>query len=169
MVRILSLNFREAINAQESGEVAIFLLTIDHVDLPEPIRLSTDPTERISDVPLHYRTFSNGESFTYLPMQVVIPDERENAPPRAQFRICNVTRELIEFIRSTTVPATAKLQLVLASDPDSVEVESPWLDIISVSNSARDLTFDMTLNSMATEQWPTDSMDPSTFPGLHAK
>jgi Domain of unknown function (DUF1833) len=169
MTRTLSLNFRQAINAEESGEVAIFLLTIDHVDLPTPIRLSTDPTERVTDVPLHYRTVSRGDDYTYLPMQVVIPDEREGAAPRAQFRICNVTRELIEFIRSTTIPATAKLELVLASDLDAVEVESPWLDIISVVNSARDLTFDMTLNSMAAEQWPADSMDPASFPGLHAK
>ena len=169
MTRTLTLNFREAINAQESGEVAIFLLTIDHPDLPTPILLSTDPTQLVSDVPLVYKTVSRGDDYIYVPMQVVIPDEREHAPPRAQFRICNVTRDLIQFIRSTTVPATAKLELVLSSDLDEVEVQSPWLDIISVVNSARDLTFDMTLNSMATEQWPTDSMDPASFPGLHAK
>ena len=169
MTRSLSLNFRQAINAEESGEVAIFLMTITHEDLDEPILLSTDPTERVTDVPLVYKTVSRGEDYIYVPMQVVIPDERENAPPHAQFRICNVTRELIEFVRSTTIPAQAKLELVLASDLDEVEVESPWLDIISVANSARDLTFDMTLNSMAAEQWPTDSMDPSSFPSLHVK
>jgi hypothetical protein len=169
MTRSLSLNFREAINAQESGEVIIFLLTIDHDDLDAPIRLSTDPTTLVSDAPLQYKTVSRGDDYIYLPMQVVIPDEREDAPPRSQFRICNVTRPLIELVRSTTTPARAKLEFVLASDPDAVEVESPWLDVVSVTSSARDLTFDMTLNSMATEQWPTDSMDPSAFPGLHSK
>jgi hypothetical protein len=168
-MRTLSLNFREAINAEESGEVAIFLLTITHPDLDEPIRLSTDPTERVSDVPLVYKTVSQSEDFIYVPMQVIIPDEREGSAPRAQFRICNVTRELTEFVRSTTTPAQARIQLVMASDLDEVEVESPWLDIISVNNSARDLTFDMTLNSMAAEQWPVDSMDPSAFPSLHSK
>jgi hypothetical protein len=158
-----------AVNAEESGEVAIFLLTITHPDLTGSLRLSTDPTELVSDVPLQYRTQSRGYDYFYLPMQIVLPDEREGAAPRAQLRICNVTRELVEFIRSTTIPAQAKLELVLASDPDEVEVESPWLDIIAVNNSARDLTIDMTLNSMAAEQWPTDSMNPSTFPGLHAK
>jgi Domain of unknown function (DUF1833) len=168
-MRTLSLNFREAVNANESGEVAIFLMTITHDDLDEPIRLSTDPTTLLTENPLAYKTRSRDEDYIYVPMQVVLPDERENAPPRAQFRICNVTRDLIEFVRSTTTPAQAKLELVLASALDEVEVESPWLDIISVANSARDLTFDMTLNSMAAEQWPVDSMDPSTFPGLHAK
>jgi hypothetical protein len=47
-VRVLSLNFRKALYAQESGEVPIFLLTITHPSLAAPIRLSTDPTARIS-------------------------------------------------------------------------------------------------------------------------
>ena len=108
MTRTLSLNFREAINAEESGEVVIFLLTIDHDDLASPIYLSTDPTTLVTDVPLVYKTVSRGNDYIYVPMQIVIPDEREGAAPHSQFRICNVTRELVATIRSTTTPAQAK-------------------------------------------------------------
>ena len=166
MARTLSLNFREAINAQESGETVIFLMTIDHDELSSPILLSTDPTERLSEVPLMYGTVSRYETYIFIPMEVSLPDEREQAAPRAAFRISNVTRELVALVRSVTSPARAKLEVVLASDLDNVEVETPWLDIVAATTTAGDVTFELTLNSMATELWPTDAFDPSAFPGL---
>lgn len=168
-MRTLSLNFREAINAQESGEVPIFLITIDHDDLSEPIRLSTDPTERVSDVPLVYKTVSRSEDYIFVPMSVVLPDEREGAAPRSQLRISNVTQAIVTLIRSTTTPARAKIELVLASALDDIEVESPWLDVIAANNAAGEISIDLALNSMTTELLPVDSFDPSSFPGLHAR
>ena len=47
-MRVLSLNLREALFAQESGEVVIFLLVITHPTLADPIRLSTDRPMPIS-------------------------------------------------------------------------------------------------------------------------
>jgi hypothetical protein len=166
MSRTLSLNFREALNAQDTGEVAIFLLTIDHDELSSPIYLSTDPTERLSEVPLMYGTVSRSVTYIFIPMEIGLPDEREESPPRATFRISNVTRELVSLVRSVTTPAQAKLELVLASDLDTVEVESPWLDIVAATVTALDVSFELTLNSMATEMWPAESFDPSAFPGL---
>lgn len=169
MTRDLSLDFRQAINAQESGEIPIFLVTIQHDDFDDVLRLSTDPTEIVSDVPLVYKTVSNGEDFIYLPMSVVLPDEREGAAPRSQIRISNVTQEVIALIRSVTTPAQAKIQLVLASALDNVEVESPWLDVIAATANAGDITVELGLNSMSTEMLPSDSFDPSAFPGLHVR
>ena len=166
MARTLSLNFREALNAQESSETVIFLMTVDHDDLSSPILLSTDPTTRLSEVPLMYGTVSRGDTYIFIPMEVALPDEREQSAPRAGFRISNVTRELVSLVRSVTSPPRAKLELVLASDLDTVEVETPWLDVVAATTTSGDVTFELTLNSMATELWPTDSFDPSTFPGL---
>lgn len=167
-MREVSLSFREAINAEESGELAIFLLTVEHDDIPGTLRFSTDPTEMVTDVPLVYRTTSRGEDYFYLPMFVLLPDEREEAPPKSQLRITNVNRSMVELLRSVTTPGRAKLELVLGSDPDTVEVESPWLDIISANHTAGELVLELSLNSMTTESMPVDSFDPAGFPGLHA-
>lgn len=43
----VSLNFRQSAFAQETGRVPICLITLTHDSLPEPIRLSTDPTQRM--------------------------------------------------------------------------------------------------------------------------
>ena len=63
-MRVLSLNFREAIFGPESGEVPIFLLTITHPDLDEPVYLTTDATERLGTDPLTYGTVSRGVTST---------------------------------------------------------------------------------------------------------
>ena len=166
MARTLSLNFREAINAQESGEVPIFLVTFTHAQLTTPIRLSTDPTTRLSDAPLLYATVSRGTNFYFVPMEVTLPDEREGSAPRSQIKISNITREVTELIRAITTPPKALLELVLASTPDSVEVSSPLLDVLASTTTATDLTLELALNSMQTELVPTDHFDPAGFPGL---
>lgn len=174
MARSLSVNFREAINAQEDGRVAIFLLTVEHDDLDSPsspLRFSGDPTERVSDVPLVYKTVSRGEDYIYLPMEIVLPDEREGSAPHAQIRISNVNRAVLPMVRSVTTPARAKIELLFydgesPSSLDDVEIETPWLDIISIRNQAQELSLDLTLNSMTAEMLPTDSFDPAAFPGL---
>jgi len=167
-MRTLSLNFREAINSEDAGDIAIFLLTVEHDDIAGTLRFSTDPTTLVSEVPLLYKTVSRGNDFYYLPMFVLLPDEREEAPPKSQLRITNVSRAMIAALRSVTSPARAKLELVLDSDLDTVEVESPWLDVIAANNSAGEVVLELSLNSMTTESFTTDSFDPSDFPGLHA-
>jgi hypothetical protein len=167
MTRDLSLTLREAINAQESGEVPIFLVTIDHDEADEPILLSSDPTERVTDVPLVYGTTSNGDFYQFVPMSLPLPDESDEAAPRTQIRISHINREVAILARSVTTPGTAQIKMVLASSPDDVEVETPVMDILAATLEAGELTLDLGLNSMMREPFPADNFDPAGFPGLH--
>jgi hypothetical protein len=164
--RTVSINFREAFNAQQSGVVPIILLTITHADLVDPIRLSTDPTELISTSPRAYGTTSRGDEYVFIPMQIALPDEKEGAPPQTQILISNVNREVIELVRSITTPPKCKIEIVLHSDLDTVEIETPELDILDSNSVAGELTLGLALNSMAAEQYPVDSFDPSGFPAI---
>ena len=73
----VSLNFREAAYAAETGRVLIALMTIDHADLAEPIRISTDPTQRLEDLTTDeevvYGTESRGETFLFCPVRIKLP------------------------------------------------------------------------------------------------
>jgi hypothetical protein len=167
MARSLSLNFREAINAAQSGEVPIWLVTMDHDDLVgETIRMSSDPTERITEIPLTYGTVSGSFVFLFTGMSVQLPDESADAAPRSTLVMSNVSRDAITLVRSVVTPARCKIELVLSSDPDFVEVSSPWLDVLDARVSAQNITVDLGLNSMITQSDPGDSFDPAGFPGL---
>ena len=163
----VSLNFRKAMNAEHTDEVAVLLIVITHEDMPDgPIRLSTDPTTRFSVDPLVYGTISRGNQYIFLPFIVRLPDERDEAAPQAEFVITNVDRELIRLVRSTTTPATVSIELVLSSAPDYVEREYPEFDLVSADYDGGSLTLGLSVEALAFEPFPAGSFEPSSFGGL---
>lgn len=151
---------------QETAEVPILLLTITHPDLAEPMRFSSDATQRDSDTPLVYKTVSRGDDYYFVPMQATLPDDREDGVPEAQLRLSNVGRDLIEVLRSTSWPATVTMELVLASDPDGVEIEWPDFDLSSIDYDASEITLHLTIDALASEEFPAGAFTPGYFPGL---
>jgi hypothetical protein len=110
MARTISLTMRKAANAQESGEVLVVLMTIWHPDLAgELIRLSSDDTVRLSADPLLYGTMSRGQQFLFFPFSIVLPDDRDEAPPSVKFQIDNIDRNMVPLIRSHLTPAKCKM------------------------------------------------------------
>ena len=128
MSRTLSSTLRQALYAQETDEVVACLITVTHADLDEPIRLSTDPTQRIDDGPPPiYGTISNGETYSFFPAEVVLAQDIADGDPEARLAIDNTELNLITALRSIVDAAEVGIQIVLASDPDTVEAEYPSL------------------------------------------
>ncbi|KFC73191.1 hypothetical protein FG93_01935 [Bosea sp. LC85] len=166
MSRTLSLTMRGAMNAQETGEVPIFLMTITHELLEEPIRLSSDPTSRISVDPLKYGTASRGETYLFVPMGYVLPDEKDGAAPQSRITLDNVDRSMVDIVRSAQTPARVTMELVLASALDEVEIAFPAFDLVSAPYDASIITLHLAINALVTEPFPAGSFNPSQFPGL---
>lgn len=165
-MRVLSLTFREAMFAQESGEVVAWLLTITHPNLDPPIRLTSDPTELLSTDPLRYVTTSRGHEFQFVGMALLLPDENEKSSPAAKMVIGNVDRGIVPLVRSINSPAQVLMEGLLVSDLGTVEVSVPQLDIVHVGYDAGQLNFDLSMDAMATESYPAGSFVPSSFPAL---
>jgi hypothetical protein len=166
MARTVSMTMRQAMNAEETGEVPIVLLTIDHPDLDEPNLISSDPTTRLTIDPLVYGTVSRGENYLFLPFSVVLPDDKDDSPPQARITIENIDRRLIPLLRSTSLPASVTMEVVLASSPDIVEILLPELDLVSADYDAETITITLAQNALQTEPYPVDLITPSNFPGL---
>lgn len=166
MSRTLSSNFREAAFAQESDEVPIFLLTITHASLATPIYLSTDSTTRLSSDPLVYGTVSRSIQFLFAAIEFNIPNEEDKSPPRSKLTIQNITRGLIPLARSVSTPPSVKIECVLASALDTVEMTWPAMDMSNLQYDAGQLVFDLTMDAMTTEPFPAGTFSPAYFPGL---
>ncbi len=160
------MNLREAIFSQESGEVLAFLITITHPQLAVPIYLSTDPSQRLTTDPLVYGTISRGHDYLFVDATITIPDEQEKSPPNSKLTISNVNRLLIPLARSVSTPPTAKIEAVLVSAPDDIEMTWPALDMSQLQYDANQLTFDLTMDSLTTERYPSGTFSPAYFPGL---
>jgi hypothetical protein len=165
-MRTLSLNFRQAMFSQESSEVAIYLLTITHPSLVTPIRISTDPTTRITTTPLVYGTVSRGNNYLFVAAETALPEERDKSPPATKLILSNVDRSIIPLARSISSPAQVLIEMVLASAPNTVELSVPAMDMINLQYDAGQLTFDLAIDALAIESIPTGSFDPASFPGL---
>lgn len=167
-MRLLSEVLREALFADNSTEVPIFLLTITHPELDAPVYLSTDPTERVVTTKVYYRTQSRGTDFLYAAIEVTIPDEKDRAPPTSQLTIPNVDRELIPLARSVNSPASVKIEVVLASALDDVEMVWPQMDMTNLQYDVGQLIFDLTIDALMTEPYPSGRFLPAYFSALFA-
>ena len=166
MSRTVSASFLNAINSQETEEVVICLLTVTHEDLAEPIYLSSDPTMRISDSPLVYATVSRGNEYLFLPFEFTLPDDKSDSPPRVQLSIDNTDRSLVAMLRSFTTPASIKLEIVLASSLDDVEIELPALQLSEVTIGEDRVTADLVAEALFNEPYPSRQLSPRACPGL---
>lgn len=166
MSRDVTPSFLGAAFAQETGEVPICLLTVTHEDLADPIYLSSDATTRLSEQPLVYGTESRGEQYIYLPFEFTLPDDRSDSPPRVQLTMDNIDRSLVAVLRSFASPANVMMEIVLASDLDTVEITMPSLQMSDVTIGDRTITATLVADALINEPHPAGQFTPGAFPGL---
>jgi len=166
-VRTLTPALIQAMTGQQTTEVIVVLVTIDHDFLTDPLLFSSDPTERVSSVPLLYKTVSRGDDYFYVPMEVTLPDEAEGTSLQAKLKVSNVGREQITLLRSVSTPATVTLEVVLASDPDTVAITLPVLDLTGANWDGQAVELTLTIEALDKEPYPAGNYDPSHFPALH--
>lgn len=173
-MRRLSLNARAAWDANSTGEIEVALFLIEHPLLAEPVRLSTDPTSRLSTEPLAYGTRSTWmgsdpltEPFLFVLASAELPSDQADTPTAAAIVLENVTNEIAHVLRSFTDRATVHMAVVLASSPDLVEAEFRGLKIISAEGDAGEVTLSISRAPIEDETVPVDRFTKDRFPGLH--
>lgn len=172
-MRRVSLNARTAMDAATTDEVEVALITIEHPDLPAPIRLSTDPTERLSTDPLLYGTRSTWmganpitEPFLFVMASTDIPGDLEDAPASATIVLDNVAKDTTALMRSFIDRPTVHLAVVLASSPDLIEVEYRGMVMVGAEGNAGEISISVTRAPIEDETVPMDRFTKDRFPGL---
>lgn len=170
-MRLVSLNARQAADAIGSDEVEVVLFHITHPDLSEPVRLSTDNTERLSVDPLRYCTHStwqtdDGSPFLFVLASALVPDDKADAPTTAKLFLANLDNSIASLLRSFTEPASVDMAVVLASSPDLVEMEALGMKLVSADGSGDQVSISLSRDPLTAEPWPSGKMTRSRFPGL---
>jgi len=173
-MRRLSLNARLAQDTVTAAEIEVVLFEISHPNLPAPIRLSTDNTERLSSDPIIYGTRSTwrganplSEPFLWIVASAALPGDDPDGPAQAQLVIENLDAELVELMLSFTSPADVAMAVVLASSPDLAEQEWTGLQIGSADITAGEITLSLSRDEIELEPFPPGRMTRRSFPGLH--
>lgn len=156
MSRAVSLSARAALYAQQTSVVPLMLLTIDHDDLPAPVRLVSDLQNVVS----------RGNTYLAYPFEPMLPPAVQGELPRLDMVFHDVQQELIIIARSITTPASVEIEVVMSTALNTVEA-GPWsFEVTSIQYSATELRLGLTVESLVTEPYPYRLFNPVDFPLL---
>lgn len=156
MSRTLSDAARIAANAQETEQVFLILLTISHDDLAEPIRVVAN----------NQNVVSNGHTFAAYPFEITPPGDDLDGVPTAKLKIDNVDRQIVDTVRGISSPARVSMQVVLASSPDTVELEFSNMVLRQVEYDALVVEGTMEYEDVFHGVFPQHTFTPQSNPGL---
>ena len=156
-MRDLSNNTLAQLFAQNSDDPFITLFTLESPDWGSPIYLVNN-TESIT---------SNGNVFLPFPVAITLPADDGETVKSTKITFDNVSRELIDEIRTATDNSiSVKLQMVLASAPDVIEIEVGEMKIVSVQYDAQKISATLTMDDFLNIEVTSEKYTPSNYPGL---
>jgi hypothetical protein len=125
-------------------------------------------SERLSenDADVVYGVVSAGKKYTFLPLEITLPQEDEAQAPRCSIVIRDATRYIIPVIRNLTSPPKVKIDLVLTTSPDVVEVSFDGFYVTNFSYNRDQVTCELQMVNYEREPFPMHSFSPKYFPGL---
>ena len=145
-----------AVFAAETAEIFLVLLTMEHPDLAQPIRV----VHNQQDIDSRGNTYTR---FAFLPK---FPDNIEGQVPRAELVIDNVSLEIVREIRQLRTAPTVKLEVIRAAAPDTVEMSLPEFYLRNVTWDAETIRGTLSLDNVVQERFPALAFTPAHFPGL---
>ena len=141
---------------QESPDPLLMLVTLSHASFPT-LYLVNNVVSIIS----------RGNTYQPFPMKIKPSGDDGETARTAQITFDNVSLELIDELRTITDPMDAKLEAVLATDPDIVEVDLGDMKVSNIvynkSTIRATLVFDDFLNTELTSENYTSSLYPGIF------
>lgn len=150
---------RTMTNAQETGEVLLALVSIEHDSIiGGPLRFVQD----LQDLT------SNGNTYTAFPFEVQLPPESDDAPAKVLLKIDTIDRQIAQTIRSISPasPPTVTVALVVASQPDTVEISMSEMTLRNVSGDAFTITGELFMDEDDLLPFPEGIFSPGSFPGV---
>jgi hypothetical protein len=154
--RLLTATARAALAAQETGEVFLQLVTITHEDLASTLYFVNNTVDIVS----------RGNTYLGWPFQITLPDEREDTMPTVQLVIDNVDRRIMEGIRLLPSAPALRLEVILASDPDTLEAGPFNFTVRGVEYDALVIQATLAPEDLLNEPAIAYTFAPKDFPGL---
>ena len=172
MSRISSMTaaaIRTVFSPDADADLFMLLTIYDPVDGTPVMRICDGYTQRISETDqdvVYGLVGPGGQNFTFLPMQITLPQEDEAQAPKCSITFNDVTRFATPLIRTLTAPPKVLLQLVLSSTPSVPEVSFDGLYINSFTYNADSVIADLAMIDYEREPFPMHTFSPKYFPGL---
>ena len=162
MSRALSMAATHSAFAQRTDEAWLVLLTlsgggIEALNAGEPLRFVNDWQDIVSA----------GETFLAYPFAVRLLTDEPEAAPQAGLTIDNVDLSILTILRQLVEPITATIGVVLASTPNTLEVEYDF-EIREIGYDAQTIEAVLSFEPIMDEPVPGHTFCPTYYPGLYS-
>ena len=147
----------QAMLAQETAEVFVPCLTIDHPSFTAPLRLAydTQPLARAAG------------TFQPYPFTIRLPNQKEDEIPQVKVTVDNTDLQVNDAIRTLTGLPSVTLEVVLASQPDTVEAGPFDFSLQNVQADASSIQGTLGYeDDVFAQQVPGQQYLPANSPGL---
>ena len=141
---------------QNESSLPLVLLTISHTSLSEDIRVVNNKVA----------ITSNGLEYVAFPLDIKLPDSKEDSQPTSKLTISNVSREIGQAIRLISTPPQVTIKVVRQETPDVVEAEFVGMILSNVRYNMMTVTADLVFEDLTREEYPYLKFSPSIFKGI---
>ena len=155
-MRNISASARAALYSAQTSKAMFHLLTIEHADMAETVRL----VDNLTDV------VSRSNTYTAFPFIAALPPDSDGEVPQVDIVCDAVDRSLIIVARSISTPATVTIEVVVSDSPDTVEAGPYIFDLVGIQYDAKEIRFSLAYEPLATEPYPSRTFSPTLFPLL---
>lgn len=157
-MNILTPELLAQLYAQESNDPFLTLVTLSHPSFASDILLVNNTADVVS------RT----NTYSAFPLKITLPVDDGEKTREASIEFDNVSLELIDELRSVTnTPRiNVKLELVLASLPNDVQMSLEELKIGSISYNKKVISAKLVMDDFLNTELTSEKYGPSNFPGL---
>jgi hypothetical protein len=167
----LSADALQAVFSPDADKDLIILLTISSRDASGTLsttRLANNYLQRISETAddIVYGVVSRSQNYFFIPFNFTLPTEEETGAPRCKVSIFDVTRILIPLVRNIVGAPSVKIEVVLSSTPNTVEIDFGTFLLSGITYNADSISGDLMVESLAQEPFPAHNFTPSYFAGL---
>jgi len=155
MSRQLSANLLAELYGQNSSDPFLMLVTLSHTSFTTLYLVNN--TANIT---------SRLQKYTAFPMKITLPIDDGESLRSVKMQFDNVSLELIDEIRTVTDPIDVKLEMVLASNPDVVEIEYDELKISNIAYDAQSIRADLIFDDFLNTGMTSERYTPTLYAGI---
>lgn len=155
MPRLLSPAATRAVLAQETAQVFLDCLTVSGAGITT-FRVVNDTQDLVR----------GAQTFLAFPFELRLPEDVAEKMPSASIVISNVSRDIVGALRGLAAPATVRIETVLASSPDTVELGPFDFDLTSAEWDIASVRFTLGYEAILGEPFPAGTYNPRDWPGV---
>jgi hypothetical protein len=143
-------------NKPETDEVFLYILEINHPVLVTPIRVVNNNENIIS----------NGDTYLATAFKFTPPSQEGGELTPAKLTIDNIDRTIMLAVRSISDSLQVNASVILASDPDTIEIGPLSMELIKVSYNVSTITGEITYLQELQNYISSTVVRNYNFPGL---